>query len=800
MSWLDELALSESSMRGMLNRLHAVELRDYGQRIMPGPVDTASMTLVRRTLATEGENLLLALPRGVHDFAIFCGLVIQLIRVGARASDSSSRLGFDGPVVVVGLDTQILRRLRDVTVASHHLGLTLLPLRLRSDGQITHASGSLRPPPSRWLAASDRVLYLNTRVGWPRLPEGITAGVIVIDRTSFRDERIFDRALAWAKTNGAGTTVVIADLGDKLTTERLRSLGKLSIWPWVPKLLRRASSASTGEYGDSALLTNRLLGTRRANIEVALCVAPLVEPLFTRCFARLAAARKVKAPYPRPLVAVKRLLNHLVSCVGSVEEYDQWAALDHRTSSLASLRLAIERSDTRAFHGPWRGFGETRWAELRLEALQLHDAVNQENPKLFALALLLDELHQAIEPPDVVVRVTNQAAGNALATDLLDYGFEMSQDDGPLTWAPLARRFPWAGQERIEVYPGTPAPWRRTALWTGEGTRGVFLTYQFERRWLNASLELLARETRSTLAGAFERFSLGPLPPIAWPESATVAHTFEVQESPSETLTAAVDLAFDLTALFDVDQDDHHVRRRGATDGVRIKGVPIEVEPGGEWWWVRVNDSVEVLRRGIYRELAPNKLRAGDLIIVPRGEGRDALFARIIEARHSKGDLRAFETALSRIGRAVRSVYLASGGRWSEVRRKMRDRGSSVSPQAIRRWGMGETIAPRDAEDIKRIGNLAGDEILIKQHTQIAHIAEEIRSLHRKIGRVLSAAMKEAIDGGGPNVNALADILGFADVEELLDEFHLRTVLRVDKTKEIPSHLIGTLQKKRSPE
>jgi hypothetical protein len=95
-------------------------------------------------------------------------------------------------------------------------------------------------------------------------------------------------------------------------------------------------------------------------------------------------------------------------------------------------------------------------------------------------------------------------------------------------------------------------------------------------------------------------------------------------------------------------------------------------------------------------------------------------------------------------------------------------------------------IAPDDPEDIERIGRISGDKLIEVQYRRLAAMADQVRALHTRLGRLLSAAMAEALDRGGPSLNALTKLLG-TDASELLDEFELRAVRRVGEVETIPS-------------
>jgi hypothetical protein len=101
------------------------------------------------------------------------------------------------------------------------------------------------------------------------------------------------------------------------------------------------------------------------------------------------------------------------------------------------------------------------------------------------------------------------------------------------------------------------------------------------------------------------------------------------------------------------------------------------------------------------------------------------------------------------------------------------------------------TIAPDDHNDIARIGRIAGDRLIEEQARRIDAMATEVRGLHIRLGHLLSAAMADAATGGGSNLEALTAIVGDVDVSELLEEFELRTVQRIENVQDVNITQIG---------
>ena len=459
---------------------------------------------------------------------------------------------------------------------------------------------------------------------------------------------------------------------------------------------------------------------------------------------------------------------------------------------------ALPISSLNTINNAWRTFVETRWAELRFETLQLYKIIKQNHPKLFSLAFLIDELQRDHPEVEVIVRVSSEAAGNALASDMLEFGIKLSETIDRFWWAPLADRLPWTERPRIEVYLCAPSPWQRSTLWSAESTFRLFLVYPFELNILQGTLRDQVNQLRSESVKASVHLGIGEPPVFDWPTNIPVAYEFNVEHRVQDKTQPVVDLSFDINVLFDqLDEEAVEATRTPASvETGPVLAVPVVLEPGNEVWWARASNRVEVLRRHIHQEVSPDQLLPGDEIIMPRGEGREGLFRRAIEAVHGRGDLVIHETALARVQKACLKIYQESGEVWEEATRKMRLEGSTVTCQTIRLWGRGDIIAPSDDEDIRRLGCLAGDDLLRQRYHRIGAVAKQVRRLHQDIGRLLSAAMREAVIGTGPNLSRLAQVLGKADVDELLDEFELRIVRRTEPSIAIPAQRIGTIEKR----
>jgi hypothetical protein len=214
------------------------------------------------------------------------------------------------------------------------------------------------------------------------------------------------------------------------------------------------------------------------------------------------------------------------------------------------------------------------------------------------------------------------------------------------------------------------------------------------------------------------------------------------------------------------------------------------LEPNGQIWWVREGDNAEMLfgQKHMYRPV--DELWPGDTVIVPRGEGREALFTRLVRVSHGAGDVAAFEVFFSRWRNGCLQAFDLCGRDWNALEEQMRDLGSGIGWQAIRSWAVGTTMGPEDGRDIYRVGRIVEDPFLTKEAARINAMLREVRTLHVRLGHLLSAALLEALDGHGPNLQKLSSLLQL-DVTELLEEFEIRTVRSVGAAQDARASIVG---------
>jgi hypothetical protein len=204
---------------------------------------------------------------------------------------------------------------------------------------------------------------------------------------------------------------------------------------------------------------------------------------------------------------------------------------------------------------------------------------------------------------------------------------------------------------------------------------------------------------------------------------------------------------------------------------------PVTLEPGDTVYWLPANARVEVFVGNRYTTVEATNLTSGMKLLIPRGETRDELYQRLQQAASRDTDVMTVGILLARFRKAVWSLYDQAGS-WDEVARGLRTRGSSVTNgQTCRLWATGDAIAPDDVEDIRRVGWLTRNQALTAERAweHLGTLADELRRLHRELGRLLSAAIAEAASGDhGSAIGKLSELCAGIDPAEILEEFEVR--------------------------
>lgn len=798
MVYLDNLVPVDPDPSELLERLRRRRLTDDGQTVDLGPLDEATLSLVRRVITTTTRDLSLELPRGRHDISVLLGVYVQLMRLGASMRHAFGPEAFEGPVVVIGRNTNMTDRLHRIKIGAENLSDALRAQRIRADGTVIDLHG-LVTVAKAW---DDGLFYLNTSLGWPSLGR-IQPGVVVIDRTSFSNPEALDRALAWSENHAARRIIVVNNLGDP-RPNALESQRWIR-WSWTPGLRSDVLRELGRRPGCGPLSTNALLTVPARRIGVAEYRAPEMTRLRRACLRGVAAARRINQPFPKVIADTVQLVNMLNGLWGSTKAANEHSVHYARGVSTATLRRTIQGRGDDELRGPWSVFRDTDWPDLRRDALALADLFDEFNPRFEMLCELLNWARANRPGSRVVVRTHTRYAASALLAELSDARPDLDNllsDGDPATAliavVPYSYRLPWAVGPAVQLHPGVPAPWLRSALVSGESNEEVVVGDADEKRWLDAVIRVLDQEWTSVLGSAAGRLHLGQLPTPHLRSAHTVFGPVQAdsrgdEDGQADTPASSIDISDLFTAysvaVDGIESDDdpgYH-----AQDGGRpVAARPVTLEPGDSLYWVPSDARVETLVGTHYSSVQVTALTAGMSLLIPRGETREELYARLLQAAYRDADVLAVTILLRRFRAAVWTLH-AQCGTWEDVARGLRHRGSSVlTGQTCQNWATGAVIAPDDIMDIRRVAWLTDDSSLILNRTweRLGAVARELRRLHRGLGRILSGAIGEVASGRpGDNTRQLSDLCSGIDPTEILEEFEVRRIRSIGPTAVVPS-------------
>lgn len=798
-TYLDCLVPPDPGPADFFERVQALRMTDRGRTVDLGPLDRATLTLLLRALSSDQRSVYLALPRGRHDLAVLIGIYLQLIRRGAELTGGSPCPVPVGPVVVVGLRTNVTVRLAQLAIGRQNLSRALRMQRIRGDGRVVDLQGKI----TRAIDSPSGLFYLNTALGRPSL--GTSVGTVVIDRTSMANDHSWERALAWASEHDAARVVAVADLGTQPGGSRAWTQ-----WPWSPALRAdvRHTLGHRPAYGP--LTSNALLAHRPAAApSAAVYRHKQLAELLRTVVAGVVAARRVRASesWPQPVADAVRLLNLLWCSWGSIARQDTWQVLMGRGSGARALARSVSRGTLEGRGGPWGLFRETQWPDLRRGVLDLYELLYDDNPRWDLLLALIDWARASRAGAPILVRTRSRSAAAAVAGELADAlggdadslllapqpGPAAGRGAGALHVMPYTERLAWDASPRLELHLGAPSPLRTGVLFSGAADEHITVVEQSEFTWLERSADRALSGWHEQMRQTAAVLRLGEVPEPTTP-SLPVAYGPVDLSKPEDSPQHDSRLALDLSALFeDYDAPTRAIGTpadpsRSATTAADdpVPATAVLTEPEGAVLWLRSDEPVDVLIGQRYARVPVAALTPGSRLLRARGDGQSRLHDRLVMVMHDSAEVTAMDTMIGFFRQAIIAVHEQRGS-WPDVLTALNNLGSEVSSwQAVSKWADGSVIAPEDPQDIHRVALLARDTRLTAGGTwqRLARMAEELRRLHRTLGHTAAAAMTEAARGmEGPALRQLKTLCSGIDVSEILEEFDLVVVRRVGGQK-----------------
>lgn len=210
----------------------------------------------------------------------------------------------------------------------------------------------------------------------------------------------------------------------------------------------------------------------------------------------------------------------------------------------------------------------------------------------------------------------------------------------------------------------------------------------------------------------------------------------------------------------DIDEPDHSGSEETGRAG-SVEALVVTFNDGTGFFDADLR--VSRIREGDESEVAVKSLRPGDrVVLVDRGARTDLFHlvtskleelpefigvvslvrewqARAARAQEPRGGGSVVEVgSLTLVTVPVRLTY-------QQILEEMRRLGSSITtPAAISHWVHGRVHGPADPEDIRRLGQVIGDEVLVNRWQAMARALKTMRGHRRRVARMLARALEAA--------------------------------------------------------
>lgn len=186
-------------------------------------------------------------------------------------------------------------------------------------------------------------------------------------------------------------------------------------------------------------------------------------------------------------------------------------------------------------------------------------------------------------------------------------------------------------------------------------------------------------------------------------------------------------------------------------------------------------------------------LRAGDELVFLDGDAHKDLVSKVLEVA---GDVPRLVRPAAWVARWRTALLRARArfGTYEALSCAMRAHGCGVQTQTVRLWVVGVTIGPDDREDIRRLGEVLGDDLLIGRYPDIYDAIRELRGAHVRLGRRLARMARHvgpAARAGRIADDELIDERSGLTAADFEDAVEVVTVLRLESAGIVPRIITG---------
>jgi hypothetical protein len=223
----------------------------------------------------------------------------------------------------------------------------------------------------------------------------------------------------------------------------------------------------------------------------------------------------------------------------------------------------------------------------------------------------------------------------------------------------------------------------------------------------------------------------------------------------------------------------------------------------GSWAWLAERGLVWRWRThaGVPQQVEASKLAAGDDLVFIDGDAHKTLLAKLLDvAEHIPG--LAVGAGWHSHWRSVLQHAYEQHGSYNGLARALAALGCRVQGQTVRLWCVGVTIGPDDFEDVRRVGEIAGDPVLLTQAAEVWRAMQTLRNAHVKVGKRLAAlarAIGPAAGTGRLPADEVIDPVSGLTAGDLGNAVTVIRLTRLERVPAVPTVLAGTRRRAGDP-
>ncbi len=138
-------------------------------------------------------------------------------------------------------------------------------------------------------------------------------------------------------------------------------------------------------------------------------------------------------------------------------------------------------------------------------------------------------------------------------------------------------------------------------------------------------------------------------------------------------------------------------------------------------------------------------LQPNDIVIFVNGDQRKQLYEAILERVERHPSMGVTYILVRYWQQAVREGFFRSGMTYDAFLMELQRQGSKMSTApGVRCWVVGEVLGPSDKNDIRRVGTILNDGVLLQEWKNIDRSLRTIRGIHVSLSRKLNKIIVEA--------------------------------------------------------